>query len=133
MPSTVYNDIRVELNHLADLPLWEKEKPYELNVDLPPGVPYTNCEYTRHEVDIRDLRTSDTELGFDTTGFKYIKHSSQCLPPFDGLGDESDDSAVVPYLAETIKLVQEQLEAEKVVAIDWRVCTSIASCWAPRC
>lgn len=123
MPSIICNDVNVQLNHLADIPLWKKEKPFELNLTgLNSQEPRTNCEYTQQNVGIRDLRTLSLEPSIDTTGFKFIKHVSTCLPSFETLSNEGDSSAIVPYLEETVDLVKNELHAEKAFAIDWRVC-----------
>lgn len=122
MPSVVDNEMEVKLNHLADLSLWENEKPYELNItNLSSEVPRTNCKYTQHNVCIRDIRALHIQPSLETMGFKFVKHVSKCLPPFDDLGDETNNSAVVPYLEETVDLVKSHLNAEKAFAVDWRV------------
>lgn len=122
MPSVIVDDINTKLNHLADIPLWEHEKPYELNLsDLSVDVPRTNCKYTQHQVCIRDVRSLSTQPSLDTTGFQFLKHVSKLLPPFEDLSDETNNLAVAPYLQEIIDLVKAQLNAEKVFAVDWRV------------
>lgn len=122
MPSIIVDDINTKLNHLSDIPLWEHEKPYELNLaDLGVDVPRTNCEYTQHEVCIRDVRSLSAQPSLDATGFQFLNHVSKHLPRFEDLSGERDNSAVAPYLQETIDLVKAQLNVEKVFAIDWRV------------
>lgn len=122
MPSFVDNDIDVKLNHLADLPLWDVEKPYELNINsLNSEIPRTNCKYTQHTVRVRDIRALHVQPSFETMGFQFVKHVSKFLPPFEELGDETNTSAVIPYLEETVGLVKTHLNAEKAFAVDWRV------------
>lgn len=122
MPSIIVNEVEFKLNHLADLPLWETEKPYELNLtDLNSELPRTNCKYTQHNVHIRDVRGLRMQPSLETTGFQFVKHVSNNLPLFEDLSDETSNLAVVPYLQETINLVKQHLNAEKAFAIDWRV------------
>jgi hypothetical protein len=115
-------DVEVGLTHLADIPLWKHEKPYQVDIKgLDPKIPRTNCLYTEHQVKILDGRAGGTAFGLDTTGFVYLKHSSKFLPTISQLREPDPTAAFTPYLRETMELVREHTGAEKVITIDWRV------------
>jgi hypothetical protein len=115
-------DLVVSLTHLADIPLWKHEKPYQVDIKgLDPNVPRTNCVYTEPQVKIQDGRAAGVAFSLDTTGFVYLKHNSKFLPTIAQLKEHDQTAAFAPYLRETMDLIKAHTGAEMVVAIDWRV------------
>lgn len=111
-------DVKVTLTHLVRDPLHENEKPYELWMKTGAERPKTNCQYEDKQVTVHDVRSVGTEFDVDKNGFKYIRHTSQCLPRFDDLAWETPPIA---YLEETVDVVQRQLGAELVLVLNWAV------------
>jgi hypothetical protein len=115
--------LQISLAYLKDLPLYEKEKPYEIWMQVPDDIPRTNCEF--YEVkdiplhDVRNLYLGDFDL--ETTGFKYLSHETQYLPDPKIFQQPGQEDSVAPYLAETAQLVKEVMNARKVMTYDWRV------------
>jgi hypothetical protein len=115
---------RISLAYLQDLPLYEKEKPYEIWVSGAKGVPKTNCEF--HEcknIPLYDVREHDNlnDFNLNTTGFKFLTHTTRCLPDPNIFQQPGQENSMVPYLDETAQLVKEIMAAKKVLAYDWRV------------
>lgn len=112
--------MQVDLTHLTKLRLYEREKPYELWLPTGPGVAKTNCAFSSSRVLLRDVRSKDLKCTIDTTGFEFVNHVSQNKNLLTG-GDEGLESAVLPYLEETLELVRKIFSAHKVIVNDWRV------------
>jgi hypothetical protein len=118
------------MRFLADIPLYGKEKPYELWLDdIPEGVPRTNVMYDHIKgITVKDMRAYD-ELSLDTTGFLFLHHESQYLPSFDTpdvpgpmhLSSLRDEKVLDAFLEETANLVKDFLNANEVLVQDWRV------------
>ena len=111
----------VTVTHLVRDRVHDTEKPYELWMKTEPGVAKTNCQYEDKVVHVSDVRSSKVEFDVDTNGFKYVQHTSQCLPRFEDLSWESPPIA---YLEETVKLVQDEMGADLVLLINWAVLIS---------
>lgn len=114
-------DMDVTVTHLVRDPVHDTEKPYELWMKTEPGVPKTNCQYEDKIVHVSDVRSSKEDFDVDRNGFKYVQHTSQCLPRFEDLSWESPP---IEYLEETIKLVEKEMGADLVLLINWAVLIS---------
>jgi hypothetical protein len=124
----------VSLRFVADLPLYESQKPYEIWLeDLPPGIEKTNVRWDEHHnIPVRSMRSHHSSL--ETTGFTYIHHRSQHLPEFVTYSKNGEDfstftegKGIEPYLHETTNLVKEIMGAEKTFIQDWRVSSDVPS------
>jgi len=123
MPEPISNP-KVTLSFISDLPIFQHEKPYELWLppsEIPDSVPWTNCQFSEHSnIEIEDVRGSNTDFGYETTGFKFISNQlSECFAR--GSSWRSDDGLVQRYLEETVELLKGEFGAEKVLCFDWRV------------
>lgn len=110
----------VSITHLADLPLYRWEKPYELWRKVDFDLPKTNCKFVEEKVSLRAARTPSSKVGLETTGFEWLWHESKHLPKPDfELLD--GDQILRPYLEETQRLCMDLFGAEQVVITDWTV------------
>ena len=122
------NDLKVQLIYLKDLPQYDTEKLYELWLPTEPGVLKTNREFAIYDdVPVKDVRNSNVEFDFHTTGFKFMDRPSKHLVSGTDLDVSTPDSecppTLVPYLTESVEFMTEIFAAEKVFCYDWRVIT----------
>ena len=114
MPSNV-----AEIEFLADLPLYQTEKPYlcllspERNID-PDEVRLDNLEFEKYEnIHVEDMR-EHPELQIDGCGFEYLQHQSS-------ITEFSDPNDVDDYKKETEQLLQKRFAASKVLTYELRL------------
>ncbi|KAM0186996.1 hypothetical protein ACHAPI_011424 [Fusarium lateritium] len=92
------DSVVAELPFIANIPLYQKEKPYTVvtlaGSDIPPS---GNVQIVRSEVVIQDVR--DLNMQLSTNGFQVFKHSSNNL-------DAHDNTTVDRYKNETESLLQ---------------------------
>lgn len=105
-------------------PLYEKEKPFQLFLDLPPDVAdqrKTNLVFETKQVDIKDIRGEEHNFTLDGNGFAY--------GTIQGFHDiDSKDEVVQRYLPAVEDLLRQQVEGvDRVFIFDWRVRTSFKS------
>jgi hypothetical protein len=81
-------DMDVTVTHLVRDPVHDTEKPYELWMQTEPGVPKNSCQYEDKVAHVSDVRSSTEDFDVDRNGFKYLQHTSQCLPRFEDLSWE---------------------------------------------
>lgn len=115
-------EVVAKLNYLAKLPLYRKEKPYQLLFkDVPAHFPRDNIKFAAHDTTLQDMRHANVDFDLESTGFMAVQHISPCLPRFEDLakGGADTTAAARPYLDETIALVKERLEAERVIVSHW--------------
>lgn len=110
------------LKYLADIPLYEEEKPYTL-YGFPDDVqPKSNCEFViRDNIPVQDARGHESDFKLDGCGFEFHHKPSYCDLRPQIFENASERELVWQYLKETIRLVQETLHASKVLCFDWRV------------
>lgn len=116
--------MKATLSFVSNLPIFQHEKPYELWIPpdaIPEGMPWTNCKFAEHpDIEIKDVRSSNIDFGYETTGFKYL--SSPLNQSFVGdFNWRLDDDLVQEYIKDTVELVQREFSAHKVLCFDWRV------------
>ena len=112
------SDVRSNLEFLARLPLYDKEKPYVYlpgkDEDLDPSVTkLDNLHFELHPVLIRDMRRRP-ELSLDECGFEFREYPSH-YKRFDKVAD------IEGYRAETELFLAKRFNAEKVVVYDARL------------
>lgn len=114
----------VAFEYIADLNLYEHEKPYYLNCSSAKTMPegkQTNIETIwQHNVAIEDIRGREADLSFDKEGFQYLKSESK-------LGTRFDDDEVKRDLEELTVMIREEMRAEKALCYDFRVRAPTAS------
>ena len=113
-------DIQASLEFLADIPLYEEEKPYLAL--LPPHHGFNpdikrmdNLEWETHsDITIKDIRDSCDRYTIDECGFQVLEHSSKAT----GFDTESELRA---YREETEALLRDNLQASLVLCYDLKV------------
>ena len=110
------------LKFLADLPLYEEEKPYTLYGFPDDVTPTSNCEYVMVDnVAVVDARESEADFKLDDCGFEFHHKPSLCDLHARDFETSIRKEFVWRYLKETIVLAEEILDAPKAFCFDWRV------------
>lgn len=111
-------DVRGHIKFLADIPLYDKEKPFGVTLpadyEAPEGSRLTNLAIDERLVNISDIRGSTRGFTLGTAGFTLLNNPT-------ALGDFRQWSDIKKYQGETENLLQELLNAELVVCWDARV------------
>ncbi|KAI3528608.1 hypothetical protein CSPX01_16116 [Colletotrichum filicis] len=112
-------EIQTRADFLADLPIYEDEKPYYLHAsdsasDRLDQIKITNVEWDTRPVTVRSMR-DNTNIGLDKTGFTYWKHESQYLP-HRGMNEEK----VEKYRTEGEELLRSVFDADFVRCYDFK-------------
>lgn len=103
--------------------LYEREKPFQLFLDLPPDAPdqrKTNLVFERKDVEVKDIRGQEKDFRLDENGFVYRT--------MDGFEDLIDKSEILErYLPAVEELLRKVVEgADRIFIFDWRVgCANI--------
>ncbi|KAK1716543.1 hypothetical protein BDP67DRAFT_274080 [Colletotrichum lupini] len=113
-------EIQTRADFLADLPIYEDEKPYYLHAsdsasDRLDQIKITNVEWDTRPVTVRSMR-DNTNVGLDKTGFTYWKHESQYLP-HRGMNEEK----VEKYRTEGEELLRSVFDADFVRCYDFKM------------
>jgi hypothetical protein len=112
----------VQLKYLADLPLYEEEKPYTLYGYPDEVTPKTNCKFVHvNGIAVADIRGRESEFNLGECGFEYHKKPSSCDLRASMFESAEGRESVWRYLRETIQLAQETFNCPKVLCFDWRV------------
>jgi hypothetical protein len=112
----------VTLKYLADLPLYEEEKPYTLYGYPEEVTPKTNCEFVYVEnIPATDIRGRESEFKLTECGFESHHKPSSCALRGSIFEKSEGREMVWRYLKETIKFAEEILNVQKVLCFDWRV------------
>jgi hypothetical protein len=108
-----------EIEFLADLPLYQTEKPYlcllspERGID-PDQVRLDNLEFEKHSnIKVEDIR-EHPELQLDDCGFEYLQHQS-------AISEFTDPADVEVYKQETEGLLRDRFAAVKVLTYELRL------------
>jgi hypothetical protein len=108
-----------EIEFLADLPLYQTEKPYlcllspEQQID-PDQVRLDNLEFEKHSnIRIEDVR-EHPELRLDDCGFEYIQHKT-------AISEFTNPADVDAYKRETEGLLRDRFAAVKVLTYELRL------------
>lgn len=111
-------DESVQLSYLQWQEKYHIEKPYQVFVPLPEGVPEekaSNLEFALGEEEIvRDIRGTDTNFTLDKHGFTI--RMMDISPHWF-----SETEIKNRYIPETCEFVKEVVKAEHVIPFDWRV------------
>jgi hypothetical protein len=111
--------ISATLKFLKWQKLYEIEKPFQIFINIPAHVKdqrTTNLVYEDVQVDINDVRTSQTSFELDKQGFTYLKHETK-------VQDFTQRTVVEQqYLPEVEQLIRSNVEdVDRVHFFDWRV------------
>ena len=113
-------DIQASLEFLANIPLYEKEKPYLALLPPHPGFDpdaerMDNLEWeTRPDITITDIRDRFDGFTIDEYGFQVLHHSSKVTKL-----DELEELRA--YREETESLLRDTLQASLVLCYDLKV------------
>lgn len=104
--------------------LYEKEKPFQLFLELPPDAPdqrKTNLVFETANVEVRDIRGEQDGFDLDNNGFMYRT--------FDNFYDLSERAEVQDkYLPAIENLLKQEVEGvDRVFIFDWRMRESNAT------
>lgn len=117
MPDVVSN-----LEFLQWQDLYEKEKPYELFIDLPDELAtklkQTNCKFTKVDHTIHDVRGIEDTLSLDANGFIFRKYPT-ILSETDLLSRDSVDRVYLPEVESILR--KEVVGVDRVFFFDWRL------------
>lgn len=98
--------------------LYEKERPFQIFMDLLPGAPdqrKTNLLWDEREVEVKNLRDEATEFNLDTHGFATYR-----LPEFNDLMDR--DTITEKYIPAVKNMLRSNVpDVGTVFVYDWRV------------
>ncbi|KAI8304279.1 hypothetical protein K4K61_006267 [Colletotrichum sp. SAR11_59] len=113
-------DIRTQADFLADLPIYEDEKPYYLHASDAAGdrldqVKITNVQWDTRPVTVRSMR-DNPDIGLNKSGFTFWKHKSNYLP-HQGMSEEM----VSKYRTEGEDLLRSAFNAELVRCYDFKM------------
>ena len=88
------------------------EPPFQYVRDPPEGTPKNNIDADPHPVVVYDVRGKEDTVSLDTTGFEFVKHTSE-IKDFD---DEERIKDV--YYKEVEELLKKQTGAKRVFIFD---------------
>lgn len=112
------------LTFLADLPIYETVKPYQIKgfPDVDDAVRTNVVRIKKDGISVENVRKSTRETEFEECGFRWLKHESKYAIKSDDFEARSDDNPfVLGYLQETMDLIRAELGAKAVFCFDWRV------------
>lgn len=119
MPKIITN-----IGFLADIPLYQHEKPYVVFLPIDNKLVKENVKTDNLQFDIRrgitveDIRELPTAPCLETTGFQILNHSSPNL-----VFSSADDLKV--YKLETASLLKKELGAVEVICYDAKASTLV--------
>jgi hypothetical protein len=108
-------DVLASLEHLANISLYDEEKPYCVLVSAEnrrEGVPTDNLFFEHHETIVRDLRGREGEFTVDTAGFTVVPHRTKVSNVYNLY-------ELQEYQRETAAFLKAHFNAEDVVC--WEV------------
>ncbi|KAI0433437.1 hypothetical protein F5Y09DRAFT_298929 [Xylaria sp. FL1042] len=105
------------LKFIQDLPLYEREKPYNLSYGTYNDGVATNVKNETREVHLTDIRGREDQFSYASNSFRFVT-----LPPHTTL--DGTEQAAVKYLEEIREFLVSEFEADKVIIYDIRQRTS---------
>ena len=118
--ATAATDIQTTIDFIADLSLYEEEKPYFLhpsasvNLDVD-QIKTTNVQWNTTGVTVQSMRDRP-EVSLERTGFCYVQHESRYFP-----GPDPSADTVGNYRRECEDLLRSLFDAEFVRCYDYKV------------
>jgi hypothetical protein len=106
------------LRHLKWDPIYLKEKPYQVFVNVPDGERSTNLVFETIEKDVADIRGQEQEYSLKDNGFRYINSPSK----LNGADFDRQEEIERVYLSECEELIKSHVAgADQTFIFDWRV------------
>ncbi|KAF2489453.1 hypothetical protein BU16DRAFT_519476 [Lophium mytilinum] len=119
-PSPARTDVKVStVFYMNHLPLYQKEKPYFLNVPVDAGseLAQTNVGYTRQQIHVANIRGCEHVFTLDQTGFQLGKLQTKLT-----YEDFADSKAIAKrFFPEVQQFLREALGASEVLTFDYQV------------
>ncbi|KAL8797875.1 MAG: hypothetical protein Q9195_000227 [Heterodermia aff. obscurata] len=110
--------VRARLDFLADIPLYQDEKPYVVLLSVhekrDPDQRLNNLEWEVHEVRVTDIRGLWDTIDIDRCGFQAIRHKTASLG-FDSMPD------LHAYQKETEMLLKERYPSSHIVCYELKL------------
>ena len=124
MGSASCREIQASIDFLANIPLYDDEKPFHYHapaaIDIDEDkIQTTNIQWDSRLVTLRSMRDRN-DLNLETNGFSYVQHKSKCLP-YEGSGLD----VVRQYKAEAEELLSSLFNAAFVYCYDYKVSLSM--------
>jgi hypothetical protein len=116
----------IKFAYLRSDPKYIYEKPFIFESTISYDIPArTNIEKDEHDVYLKDVRGQESKFTCLEHGFRYLVHHSKI--------DQSniDNHDALGYARETMELLKNEFEAERVICYDVRVSiptTASATC-----
>ncbi len=102
------------MNFISDLDLYKTEKPYNCRAEDLGEL--TNLVFEPHSgIPVNDVRGSEHSFSLREHGFTFFKHKSNVT------GAVGSIAFIEAYLDETVELLKEFFQSEKVICYDLRV------------
>ena len=104
------------VDFLADIPLYKKEKPYDLTIDLwhTPDAKPTNVRLSRRRIDIKNMSDSLSQYSADVQGFQIFRY------PTTLSSQDFEDELLIrsKYYSECEALFKNEFGASQVYIFD---------------
>ncbi|KAK4043312.1 methyltransferase CmcJ [Parachaetomium inaequale] len=114
--------VKSQISYIRKLPIYEKEKPFQILFDIPPGVGdqrRTNIEFESREQSFTNIRDRLANFTLDKNGFEI------CSGPLTWSSGELADQQVIQdtYLPEVERILKRNVTGgfDKVFFFDWRL------------
>ena len=110
-----------QVNYLKKLPLYQKEKPFQLFVPIDPDDPdqrATNLEFEPRECTFHDINDASHDLSLDKHGIQIVRCPTKVdLPSF------RDRGIVESIYFDEVEHILKNIEGgyDRVLIFDWRV------------
>lgn len=116
-------DMITSIDHLADLPLYQTEKPYVVvALSTQRDTPTNNLVFEKHDgVTITDIRGRDKEFTLETAGFEIMRHKTT-VEHFDTI------EGCKQYQKEMADHLKTYFEAEYVFS--WQITVGSTFTWS---
>ncbi|KAF5718574.1 hypothetical protein FMUND_5155 [Fusarium mundagurra] len=110
------------MSFLTKADLDNHERTYEIWMPMNDGNLQTDLMFfERQKIRIKDVSHLSPEFNLETGGFEFVRHETTKLAKTASQIQAGGREALSPYLDETIELVKQQTQAEKVICFDWRL------------
>ena len=114
----VSETVTAEIQYLKRLPLYRKEKPFQLFVPVAADTRSTNLEFEAKEHTFEDVRGREDIFSLDEHGFQFGVHPTKLDPELFG-----DRDAVETRYFDEVKEILREIEGgyDEIFLFDWRV------------
>jgi hypothetical protein len=119
MPHATNRDVTAPVHFIKWLPLYEREKPFNIFINLPEDAKDTrtnNLEFDIKDTTFHDVRGEESDFTLDDHGFAFLKYQH------DFKNFDNREAVESEYLPQIEKMVKEKIPgADRVALFDWRV------------